>query len=317
MAAPVENLAAEVAACSTMSSMNSLDRLIATAAARGGYCTATEAARLDVDPMALARSCRAGTLVRLRRNAYVLGEVWRAADADEQHRLRIRAILLGRPSSTASHFSALSLHGLPVWPHRRHVEVVAPVRRMWVTEQLRVRPQDPGTVRQSADGTPTVAVAVALRQVVAEHEPWVVVTLDAALHRGAVTRDELLGGAASDAMRRLVKAADPSCESVGETRTRVLLGDLGLRVESQVEIRDAAGNVVGRVDFLVERRVIVEFDGATKYAGADGPAALVAEKAREDALRALGYVVVRLTWSDLEHPERMGQKIRQALALAA
>lgn len=42
-----------------------------------------------------------------------------------------------------------------------------------------------------------------------------------------------------------------------------------------------------------------------KYAGADGRGALVSEKRREDALRALGYRVVRLTWSDLRRPERV------------
>jgi len=48
---------------------------------------------------------------------------------------------------------------------------------------------------------------------------------------------------------------------------------------------------------------VVEFDGAVKYAGADGRAALVAEKLREDRLRALGYEVVRIVWSDLARPD--------------
>jgi very-short-patch-repair endonuclease len=52
-------------------------------------------------------------------------------------------------------------------------------------------------------------------------------------------------------------------------------------------------------------RVVVEFDGAVKYQGADGRNALIREKRREDALRALGYRVVRLTWSELRRPERV------------
>lgn len=300
--------------------MNSLDRLVATAAARGGYCTATEAAGFGIDPMALARACRAGELRRLRRNAYVLGSVWQAADTDERERLRIRAILLGRPTSAASHFSALALHGLPVWPARAQVEVVAPVKRMWVTRQLRVRPLEPGCVTVTVDGTPTVTVAAALRQVVAEHEPWAVVPLDAALHRGDVTALGLVEGVGDGEralMQDAVRRADPACESVGETRTRVLLQDLGHRVQSQVDIWDRRGELVGRVDFLVGSRVIVEFDGAKKYGGAEGRDALVAEKAREDALRALGYVVVRLTWADLDRPDVVGAKLRAAMDLAA
>lgn len=49
----------------------------------------------------------------------------------------------------------------------------------------------------------------------------------------------------------LLARADPACESVGETRTRVLLVDLGLDVRSQVRIVDDDGQVVARVDFLV------------------------------------------------------------------
>jgi very-short-patch-repair endonuclease len=62
--------------------------------------------------------------------------------------------------------------------------------------------------------------------------------------------------------------------------------------------------------------VLVEFDGATKYAAGDRRA-LFAEKQREDALRRAGWVVVRLVWADLDHPERVRNRVLQALALAA
>jgi hypothetical protein len=51
-----------------------------------------------------------------------------------------------------------------------------------------------------------------------------------------------------------------------------------------------------------------------KYAGADGREALVREKRREDALRALGFRVVRLTWADLRRPERILAMLRRAAA---
>lgn len=76
--------------------------------------------------------------------------------------------------------------------------------------------------------------------------------------------------------------------------------------EQQVDIHGRTGAFIARVDFLFRAaRVVVEFDGAVKYAGADGRDALVREKRREDALRALGYRVVRLTWADLRRPERV------------
>ena len=54
-----------------------------------------------------------------------------------------------------------------------------------------------------------------------------------------------------------------------------------------------------------------------KYEGADGRAALAAEKRREDRLRALGFEVVRLTWADLDHPEVVDRLVRSALDRAA
>jgi hypothetical protein len=63
---------------------------------------------------------------------------------------------------------------------------------------------------------------------------------------------------------------------------------------------------------VVGERVVVEFDGLVKYDGADGRAALAREKAREDRLRAAGYQVVRLVWSDLRDPHRVATLVRQA-----
>jgi very-short-patch-repair endonuclease len=81
---------------------------------------------------------------------------------------------------------------------------------------------------------------------------------------------------------------------------------------SQVRIVDGSGVVVARVDHLVDERVVVEFDGLVKYAGAEGRDALAAEKAREDLLRSLGYEVVRLTWADLDRPQRVDALVRAA-----
>ncbi|NHA69708.1 hypothetical protein EPD83_016820, partial [Phycicoccus sp. CMS6Z-2] len=42
-----------------------------------------------------------------------------------------------------------------------------------------------------------------------------------------------------------------------------------------------------------------------------------AEKYREDRLRSLGWLVVRVTWADLANPARMFAALRRALALSA
>ena len=114
---------------------------------------------------------------------------------------------------------------------------------------------------------------------------------------------------------RAVGFGDGRSESVGESRLRVLLADLGLPAPvPQAEIRDSEGWLVARVDFLLARwGVILEFDGALKYAGS-GADALIAEKAREDRLRDLGYEVVRVTWADLAQPADLLARIRRAIA---
>ena len=118
------------------------------------------------------------------------------------------------------------------------------------------------------------------------------------------------------AARQAVALADPRCESVGETRSRLLLRALpgAPRVRSQHEIRDHRGKLVARVDFLVGDRVVVEFDGRVKY-GMDGRRPeddLWAEKRREDRLRARGPRVCRWTWLDLATPATLGRVLEQA-----
>ena len=150
-----------------------------------------------------------------------------------------------------------------------------------------------------------------------------VAAADAALHAGQVTKDVLeialrvarLGPGRREA-RVTVELSQALTESPGESWARVLFVSLGLpTVEPQVVIRDERGRFVGRVDFLFRaQRTVVEFDGLVKYGGADGRQALIDEKRREDALRSLGYQVVRLTWRDLHDPALVARVIRDAFA---
>ncbi len=297
------------------------DRTQAVLAARGQVCTTGQLRSIEVDEAAAARLVRAGSLVRLRRGLYVSGPTWRTASPEQRLALCARAALLGRPGSAASHGSAAVLHGLPLWGVPTSlVDLVCTTPRRRVRSGIRLHPWPEGVAAESVEGASVLPVGVAIVQVALEHGAVpALVCLDRALHEERVTSDALtaagealgLGRRSRRRLERVVAAGDPACESVGETRTRVLLIDLGLPVRSQVEIRDEDG-FVGRVDFLVGDRVVVEFDGMVKYAGADGRHALQAEKAREDRLRAAGYVVVRLVWADLDHPERVLELIRRA-----
>lgn len=106
-------------------------------------------------------------------------------------------------------------------------------------------------------------------------------------------------------------------ESVAESLAGVSFAMHGILVEPQVRLYDPNGTFVARVDFLIPgTNVVVEVDGRLKYASGD-PQVLWDEKRREDAIRRLGYVVVRLTWADLMNPEVLIAKVRAALAMAA
>lgn len=66
---------------------------------------------------------------------------------------------------------------------------------------------------------------------------------------------------------------------------------------------------------MVRGLLVIEFDGAVKYEGAQGREALVAEKNREDELRQLGYGIVRLVWSGLVDPARVQAKMLAEISI--
>ncbi len=302
-------------------------QVAALLSAQGGVASAPQLSRLAIPSHQVERWIRAGELMRLRRGAFADARTWAAAGPDERHRLTVVAVLHSRTDEAcASHYSALALHRLPLWHVDRAVVMLsADVSESRTVAGVRVTPLRATTASTDVDGVLALAVPDAIVTTASRSVEAGVVAGDAALHGRLCSRGELdeaaerlapgLRGTAR--LRRALSELDPACESPGESRTRLVLSALGLPVESQVEIRDSSGWLVGRVDFLVAGRVVVEFDGAVKYGGEDGSAALVAEKQREDRLRELGYAVVRITWAELADPARVRARIRAALLRSA
>jgi hypothetical protein len=156
-----------------------------------------------------------------------------------------------------------------------------------------------------------------------------VVVGDGALRLGHTSRAELAeqllranGRPGCPAARRVIDFLDGRAESPGESRSRVVLCTAGLPTpELQPTILDVNGGFVARVDFLFPALgVIGEFDGMIKYRNNSRPgwpeSIVIAEKLREDALRALGWAVVRWTWPDLDTPDRWLTRLAQAAAFA-
>ncbi|MCU1555119.1 MAG: hypothetical protein JWM13_2605 [Arthrobacter sp.] len=133
------------------------------------------------------------------------------------------------------------------------------------------------------------------------------------LDRGTL-ETEIAGNYSAAAARRIRAAlefADPASGSPGESVSRALMHRLGFKAPVlQTEIRDARG-LAGFTDFdWPEERLCGEFDGLVKYrdasylGGGTSAEAVIAEKRREDRIRATGRRVIRWTWAELSSPER-------------
>jgi hypothetical protein len=279
----------------------------------------------------LARHVRGGDLTRLRRGAYLTGT---GALTDEaRHRLLVSATVaaLRRPA-VVSHQSAAVLHGLPlcgVRLDRVHVTRRPPASSE-VDRCLRVhvaRLADHEVVEvEGLAVTDPVRTALDLARSL-PLEPAVVV-LDAALHLGIVQQplladraQELTGTRGSRVAARALDMADARSESVGESRSRVLLHRLGLAPSTlQRVIHSASGRELARVDFAwEEERVVGEFDGRVKYGralrpGQDPGEAVFEEKRREDAIRDEDWGVVRWIWPELVPGTVVGDRVRRARA---
>ena len=308
-----------------------------------GIFSSADAARQGLDRHALRRLCSAGRLVRLSRGWYAVVDGGPPL-GEERHRLT--SLALGRQfreRAVISHHSLLICRRIPTFradlttvhltsavdetvgggasAERRRRSVT--VRRPGVVVHrsvggLRLATPRPHDLRPAAM---PVAHAIVQAGLLGGAES-ALVPADAALRFALTTPEELARAVADFAthtgvgpVRCALPHADGRHESPGETRTAYLLRALGFELEPQVEL--VADGRLFRVDFRIARtRVVVEFDGAVKYAEGR-PEVLFDEKRREDALRREGWAVVRLVWADLDDPQRVRALLLDALSRAA
>ncbi|GAA1137316.1 hypothetical protein [Nesterenkonia lutea] len=113
--------------------------------------------------------------------------------------------------------------------------------------------------------------------------------------------------------------ADEGAESVGESWARVRIAELGFAAPVLQRMFLLRNGRSCMTDFFWEGPGVVgEFDGLMKYrtsralSGQGAEEVVIAEKEREDGLRALGLSVVRFTWADLQDPARLRQLLSAA-----
>lgn len=137
--------------------------------------------------------------------------------------------------------------------------------------------------------------------------------------RAAFTSDEVLAAARSaygrpgvTLARHLAYSCRREPHSPLEWRFHGLTDALGPGWRFNVDIHDDRG-FVGRVDALHEASAtIVELDSRRFH----GEERFQSDRTRDQRLAALGYVVIRLTWDDVEHrPMDAVERIRRTVAV--
>jgi hypothetical protein len=136
--------------------------------------------------------------------------------------------------------------------------------------------------------------------------------------------DDMRGWPGVRQARRVVDFLDARSESPGGSVSRVRFAAyLMPPPEPQYRVYDDLGHLVGRADFgWEEQRVLGEFDGEIKYEKLLRPGETVRdvlrrEKEREQALRDLGWEIVRWMWADLYGRGLLRDRLLKAFARAA
>ena len=284
-------------------------------------------------PQALARLVQHGVVHRVRHGAYTSTDQWKAADEVARHVLTARAVLrTARCDAALSHVSALAVHDAPLWnlplniSHLTRFDGRPGRREAGVAQHGSVLlPEEVFEISGTPVTSPTRTAIDLTSMTDLEHS---LVVLDWFLHQGLTTKaqlhdcaDRFLFRPGSLTTDLAVSLADPRVESVGESRCRCLFWHQGVAMpQSQVEVHDAAGRLIGRVDFAwPDRKVFLEFDGASKYVeylrpGQTTVDVVLAEKAREERVcEATGWRCIRLTWTDLASPARTAAYVRDVL----
>jgi very-short-patch-repair endonuclease len=289
-----------------------------------GVFTRSQALAVGVDASRIQRRVAAGLWERTYESVYRVVSVprtWRQS-------LVIACFTWG-PGSAVSHDAAASLRGLTGF-EERVVELTVPRGRSR---------KGPGIVHRSTflptvdtevfDAIPVTTVARTLIDV-AGRAPHLTVeaALDDALYRRLTTRSKLRwrvnelarnGRPGVALIRELLDEREgmPSVpQNVFETRLLRVIRDGGLpKPETQHSIR-IGGKVIATVDFAYpDLKLVIEADGRRFHSSR---ADFERDRERLNALAALGWRVLRITWTALtRRPAKVVDEITQAMTAPA
>jgi hypothetical protein len=279
--------------------------------------------RLGQDSRQLARRAVAKELRRIRQGVYIPAKEWNALQPWEQYPLLVRAASATLKSRTVfCRESSAAIWGIPLLGgqhtvhaltgdggggrsragvRRHHADLVSvEVERrqgLWVTSRMRTVLDLAafGTFEQGVVAADHVLKPDRVRQLRAFNRAEIEVAMGSNFSAAALRR-----------IRTILDFAVTDSGSAGESLSRAYMHLEGFKPPRlQGEVRDRTG-LVGYLDFeWPEEGLAGEFDGMVKYRKAEylnGRTAsdvVVAEKRREDRIRATGRRVIRWTWADL------------------
>lgn len=297
----------------------------------------SDATRIGQDPRLLAKRCKRGELVRVRRGAYVPSATWAQLDDRQRHGLRAAALVntaltpptfnlqsagllwglgvVGVPSRlctvTPDPSGGRSKHGI-----RRTLgsldEGVTKLGDFLVTDKLRTTTE----LASSLNFAEALAVVDSSRRSNGKGS-FAVSDWNKEKAWGLATNLADLGVAASRLstisrqrrVSRILELSTTESESVGESmsRAQMILLNFPLPVlQSSFKLRDGR---TARTDFWwPDLDLVGEFDGKSKYlrqrllGKQTIQQVVLAEKNRGNALRALGLTVIRWDWAEMMNP---------------
>lgn len=231
----------------------------------------------------LDAAVRSGKVLRVRRGCYAL------PNADP---VRIAEVSWG---AHATCVTALQRHGIPLLNRDTRMHLTFPSHRSFSGRDSRPpRTVVPHFHQRLPLRTPSIAESVDAAALCLSPIDQLV-SSDAALNRGLISLADVRSLSVTGAGRRnwLLRNLDPSCQSPLETLTRVELKRHRTNFKTQVQVHG-----VGRVDFMVGEKLIVEADGRTYHSN---ERAFAEDRRRDRAAMLSGYRVLRFTSEDVLH----------------
>lgn len=252
----------------------------------------------------------------------VIRGIYRPAQVPDSHELRCRAVGMILPSrAMITGRSAATVLGVRLAKTDDPVEVLChPTARLDRRQEITVRRLEhlPTRATPWKDTwlAPPFRMAFDLAARRSLHEG--VAALDAACRAGLVDVAQwqkwLEGqhGHGVVAVRAAAVLVDPRAESLPESVLRVVLRKAGFEVVPQVVVENQ-GRFVARVDLaLVKWRIAIEYDGLWHAERGQ----FERDRARLNALRDAGWIVVHVTAAMLRNPDEVVQAVRRARSAA-